>query len=354
MTAPIIHIPADRFLTLAKSVVVVDVRAPKEFRQGHIPGAVSMPLFDDDERAVVGTTYSKRGPEEALHAGLDIVGPKMKDFVKQAKKIATNHEILVHCWRGGMRSGAMAWLFSFSGIKTSVLEGGYKAYRHYIRGSLSVGPPLRVLGGMTGSGKTEILHHFAGLGEQVLDLEGLANHKGSAFGSLGQPEQPTNEQFENDLAAKWLSFDTSRHVWVEDESRSIGKITIPGPFAARMAEAQVIFLDIPFEIRVNRLFDEYGSFEPAELITLVQKISKRMGSDIAKAATDDLQSGNIKDAIAKVLKYYDKTYQYSLLKKDQSKIRKIQFAEVDAKLVAEKILWNLEFGIWNFTGKVQL
>lgn len=327
MTNALHKLSPKEFLERSKAVPVVDVRSPKEFSQGHIPGAVSMPLFDDDERAVVGTTYTRIGKDEALLKGLEIVGPKMKDFVMQAKALALGNEILVHCWRGGMRSGAMAWLFRFSGFKALVLEGGYKAYRHYIREALSMGPPIKILGGMTGSGKTEILHHLADLGEQVLDLEGLANHKGSAFGGLGQQEQPTTEQFENNLAEKWLAFDPALPVWVEDESRSIGRVIIPDPFLAQMANAQVLFIEVPFETRVNRLFEEYGGFDPQELAVLVSKISKRLGSDVAKAASDDLLSGNIKSAVARVLKYYDKTYQYGISKRDKSKVTFLSYAE---------------------------
>jgi tRNA 2-selenouridine synthase len=327
MTKAIHKLSPQEFLERSKVVPVVDVRSPKEFSQGHIPGAVSMPLFDDDERAVVGTTYTRIGKDEALLKGLEFVGPKMKDFVARAKALASGNEILVHCWRGGMRSGAMAWLFGFSGLKASVLEGGYKAYRHHIREALSQGPPIKILGGMTGSGKTEILHHLSNLGEQVLDLEGIANHKGSAFGALGQQEQPTTEQFENNLAERWLAFDPAKPVWVEDESRSIGRVIIPDPFLARMADAQVLFIEVPFETRVNRLFEEYGGFDPQELIVLVQKISKRMGGDAVKAATEDLQSGKIKDAVAKVLKYYDKTYQYGISKRDKSKVTFLSYAE---------------------------
>ncbi len=327
MSATILQIPAEKFLSLPKSVPVVDVRSPKEFFQGHIPGAVSLPLFSDEERAIVGTTYTRMGPDDALLKGLEIVGPKMTDFVIRAKKLSPDNEILVHCWRGGMRSGAMAWLLSFSGIKTTILEGGYKAYRHYIRESLTKGPSVKVLGGMTGSGKTEILHQLAGLGEQVLDLEGLANHKGSAFGALGQQEQPTTEQFENNLAEKWLAFDPARPVWVEDESRNIGKVIIPGPIVTKLADAQVIFIDLPFESRVNRLMEEYGSFKPEELIALVQKISNRMGGDVAKAAIAELQSGNTVAAITIVLKYYDKAYLYGISKRGGDKIQRIAFTD---------------------------
>ncbi|NTV83535.1 MAG: tRNA 2-selenouridine(34) synthase MnmH, partial [Bacteroidales bacterium] len=291
------------------------------------PGAVSIPLFDDDERAIVGTTYTKSGSSEAVLAGLEIAGPKLKHFVSQAKELATNGELLVHCWRGGMRSEAMAWLFAFSGIKTHLMEGGYKAYRHYVRASFSTGPSIIILGGLTGSGKTELLQFLSEQGEQMIDLEGLAHHKGSAFGSLGQEDQPTNEQFENDLAAKWFLLNPAKPVWVEDESQNIGKIMIPDPLFAKMKSAQVVFIDMPFEERVYRLVQEYGCFKINDLSSLIQKIEKRLGGDASNAAIKTLHAGDIGHAVSIVLKYYDKTYRYGLSKRDSSKIIVTSYAE---------------------------
>jgi tRNA 2-selenouridine synthase len=340
MAATIQHIDPRQFLQLSDHIPMIDVRAPKEYLQGHIPGAISMPLFTDDERAIVGTTYTKTGPEEAMLKGLEIVGPKMKDFVFEAKRLAANNGILVHCWRGGMRSGAMAWLFSFSGIKTSVLTGGYKAYRRYTRESFSEGPVIRILGGMTGSGKTEMLHHLAAMGEQVLDLEGLANHKGSAFGALGQEDQPTNEQFENNLSKKWLSLDPAKPVWIEDESRNIGKVIIPDLLFEKMSRAEMIFLDVTFEERVKRLVAEYGSFGEAELLAIIEKISKRIGGDVAKAAIISLQNADLVKTVSIVLNYYDKTYAYGISKRERNKVLKIHAEGLELMSVARKILLN--------------
>lgn len=317
----------EQFLQRSQWIPVIDVRAPKEFRQGHIPGAISLPLFDDDERAVIGITFTNTGRDAALLKGLDIVGPKLHDFVKKGHELAKSGELLVHCWRGGMRSEAIAWLFNFSGIKTSVLTGGYREYRHYIRKSLSQGPPIITLGGMTGSGKTEILQHLCFLGEQVLDLENLANHKGSAFGSLGKEDQPTTEQFENNLAARWLAFDNQKPVWIEDESRNIGKAIIPEPIFVKMTNAPVVFVEVPFEQRVKRLVNEYGSFNIQDLVSLVEKIRKRLGGETANSTIKSLQNGDLENAISMVLNYYDRTYQYGISKREISKIRTINFAE---------------------------
>ena len=192
------------------------------------------------------------------------------------------------------------------------LEGGYKAYRHYIRHSFESGPPLKVLGGMTGSGKTEMLRKMKAEGEQVIDLEALAHHKGSAFGALGEEPQPTTEQFENDLAAEWLRLDPARPVWVEDESLNIGKVILPDVLFQRMRDAEFHLLEVPFRYRVERLMAEYGRFEREALLELITKISRRMGGDQAKLAADSLNDGDLKKTVEIVLGYYDRTYRYSL------------------------------------------
>lgn len=315
------------FLELSKKFPILDVRSPKEYLQGHIPGASSLPLFTDEERAVVGTTYTRAGKEAAIRRGLTIVGPELELFVQKALEIAPGKEVLIHCWRGGMRSEAMAWLLQFAGIKTTILPGGYKAYRHFIRQSFLQGPEVRILGGMTGSGKTELLHELSSLGEQVIDLEKLACHKGSAFGALGQPDQPTHEQFENNLAEKWLALDPGRPVWIEDESRNVGKVIIPDALFAKMSNAPMVFIEVPFSERVERLAAEYGCFETSALVQIFEKISRRIGGDIALSAIKSLNNGNVQAAIAAALKFYDKTYEYGISKRNQETIRKVSISE---------------------------
>ena len=213
------YIEAREFLDKAVMFPVIDVRSPSEFLKGHIPGAFNIALFDDEERRKVGTLYKNSGKESSVLLGLDLVGPKMSGFVKAASRIALEREVLLHCWRGGMRSSGMAWLFETAGFKVSVLEGGYKAYRRFIRRKLEENIKLVVLGGKTGSGKSDILDHLAQSGEQVIDLEGIAHHKGSAFGAFGQESQPTTGHFENNLYHELNKFDLNLPVWVEDESR---------------------------------------------------------------------------------------------------------------------------------------
>lgn len=299
-------------------VPLLDVRTPAEFADGHIPGAVNMPLFTDEERVVVGTLYVKKGKDAAVEKGLEYVGPKLACFVKNAKKIGgTEKRVNVYCWRGGMRSGSMAWLLETAGMEVGRLDGGYKAYRTFIRQDFERPQKLLVLGGMTGSGKTDILHELERRGEQVLDLEGLANHKGSAFGALGQREQPTDEMFENLIWEVWHQCDPEKVIWMEDESMSIGSVWINPVLYTQLQQALAINLKVPFESRVGRLLQEYGGFEPSVLVELVHKIERRLGGDKVKNACEEIYHGNIEPAINIVLGYYDKTYTHGLQQKKQ-------------------------------------
>ncbi len=325
----IIHLKPKEFLE-ASHIPVVDVRSPGEFEQGHIPGAINVPLFDNAERAVVGTLYKKSGPEAALLKGLDISGPKMTDFVKQGWRHAVNHEVRMHCWRGGKRSDSMAWLFSTAGIKVHLLRGGYKTYRRYIRERLEADICYFVLSGRTGTGKTEILRELKKTGQQVLDLEGIAHHKGSAFGAIGELPQPTNEQFENDVFQHWSAMDFDQPIWLEDESRAIGRVSIPEPLFVRMRSCTVIEVDMPAELRVQRLVKDYAAFPEKMLIDSVERISRRLGGQHTQAAVKAIESGDFETAIGIVLRYYDKTYSYGLHKRSSENIHTITTSTTDA------------------------
>src|SRR5579863_3083778 len=193
------NIAIESFVQLDNSIPVVDVRTPAEFVQGHIVGAYNIPLFSDDERVQVGTTYKLLGREQAILLGFDLTGAKWSGFIKQALEIAPDKKIALHCWRGGMRSGAMAWALNLYGFDVYLLEGGYKKYRRWVLDQFEQKYNLLILGGMTGSGKTQILHQLRGLGQQVIDLEDLAQHQGSSYGTMNKLVQPSQEQFENDL-----------------------------------------------------------------------------------------------------------------------------------------------------------
>ncbi len=318
------QINPNEFLEKSDGILVIDVRSPKEFLRGHIPDAINLPLFDDDERKNVGTLYKKSGKEASLLLSLDIVGPKMSYFVKTARKLSPDLEILIHCWRGGMRSASMAWLFETADFKVFVLNGGYKAYRKYIRQKIGEEANLIVVGGKTGCGKSEILNYLAKAGEQVLDLENIAHHKGSAFGDLGQEKQPTNEQFENNLFQTWQKLDLNLPVWIEDESRGIGTVSIPEPLHNKIRQSIVIFLDVEKEIRITRLVKEYALFDPALLEAAILRINKKLGGLNTKLAIEALFNKDFNTAASILLTYYDKAYLMGLSMREQEKVFKLE------------------------------
>ncbi len=307
----------DNFLKAADRSPILDVRTPSEFAKGHIPGAFNLPLFSDEERAIVGTLYKKRGRHESVLKGLEVVGPRLADMAREARQLSVDNTVLVHCWRGGMRSSSVAWLLQTSGIKASILEGGYKAYRASFREQLERVPwQFLVLGGPTGSGKTEVLQALSSLGAQVLDLEGLAHHRGSAFGALGQEPQPTTEQFENDLHAAFNSFNPAEPVWVEGESHNIGHVFVPDGFFNILQHAPLVMFQLPLPLRVNRLVKEYGCFENELLAPSLLKISKRLGGLQTSEALEALEKNDYSRVAEITLKYYDKGYAHSLARRD--------------------------------------
>ncbi len=318
---------------------LLDVRTPAEFEKGHIPGAKNLPLFSNEERAIVGTCFKKDGPEEAFLKGLELVGPNMTFFVKKANELAPRKKIAIHCWRGGKRSGSMAWLLDQAGFDVAVLEGGYKAYRTYILqqfGSLPL--QLIMLGGKTGSGKSVILEFLEKKGQQIIDLEGLANHKGSAFGTIGEYTQPTVEQFENTLFELLLQLDCSKPVWVENESRGIGKIYLPEGFWKQMKNAPLVNIEVPLNNRLDHLVQIYGTTNLEELKEAFQKIKKRLGGKHLKEAINYIDHNNLKEAAAIALRYYDKTYTYNLSKNQAPKIYQLDFEHMNFDIIANSLI----------------
>ncbi len=316
--------------------VLLDVRSPGEYRQGHIPGARSFPLFTDEERARVGTLYKQKGKDDAMELGLAFVGPKMAGFVQQAKVLAPKKQLAVHCWRGGQRSQSMAWLFRQAGFDVVTLEGGYKAYRHHILEHFGRLPlQIWIVGGKTGSGKTKILHELHKLGEQIIDLEQLAHHKGSAFGFIGESEQPTVEQFENDLFEAISKVDPARRVWMENESRSIGRVFIPESFWKVMKAAGLLNVEIPEDARIRNLLTDYVLTDKADLEKAFLKIDRKLGGQHLKTALEALQQDDFATAAQIALRYYDKTYQHCLDTNPSPDIRYFQFEHGDPEKIAD-------------------
>ena len=270
-------IDIDAFLSLDKSIPVADVRTPAEFEQGHICGAHNIPLFTNEERVLVGTTYKQVGREQAILLGFDLTGSKWSSFIKQALEIAPEKKIAVHCWRGGMRSGAMAWALNLYGFDVYLLQGGYKKYRRWVLDKFGGPFNISILGGLTGSGKTKVLMELRAKGEQVIDLERIARHQGSAYGSMNVMVQPSQEQFENDLAVELNQLNPKQPLWIEDESITIGKRSIPNPLWRQMREAKVMVIKVPLEERVKFLVDEYGKLDKdflnSRCISVIERVA---------------------------------------------------------------------------------
>jgi tRNA 2-selenouridine synthase len=318
MPAQIISI--NDFLEKAQHVPVLDVRSPAEYLHAHIPGAVSLPLFTDEERKIVGTTYKQVSREEAIKIGLDYFGPKMRQMVEQVElllKDSAHKTVLVHCWRGGMRSAGVAWLLDLYGFQVFTLQGGYKSFRNWVLNQFDLPYPFQILGGYTGSGKTEILLELQRAGEVVIDLEHLAGHKGSTFGNLGLPPQPSVEMFENKLALELKraliasKSKANASIWIEDESQRIGRINMPNSFFAHFKQCPVLFIDIPFEERLTYVVKMYGRFEVEQLMHGVFRIRKRLGGLDAKNAIQYLLEQDIQGCFRILLSYYDRFYNKS-------------------------------------------
>lgn len=329
------------FLKLAETLPIFDVRSPSEYNYGHIPGAYSLPLFTDEERAIVGTAYKRVSREDAVNKGLAFFAPKMKLLANKAKKINNNSTFLVHCWRGGLRSGSVAWLLELYGFKVHTLRGGYKSFRKAAIESFSEERKMLILGGKTGSGKTIILHKLAEMGQQVIDLEQLAHHKGSTFGALGEQPQPSQEMFENELFFQLYKTDKNKIVWVENESVMIGNKVIPKAFFDHMRNSNSIFIDIPFEVRLNYLTEEYGKFDKADLKLAIERITKKLGGQHAKAALEAIDNNDLKSAFSICLTYYDRTYNSGKNQRPQETIIQYTFETLDTDFIAKKITTKL-------------
>jgi tRNA 2-selenouridine synthase len=353
-------IDIEKYLQLSNQHPVIDVRSPGEFNHAQIPSAYSLPLFNDEERKIVGTTYKQQSREAAIKIGLDFFGVKMKPIVEEVEQIVrgyklrvtqlqptrnpqptTHNSILVHCWRGGMRSSALAWLLDMYGFRVYTLAGGYKTFRNWVLKQFEKEYKLKILGGYTGSGKTKIVQELNRKGYPVIDLENLANHKGSAFGAIGEKPQPSQEMFENLLAMKLFEVPPTSEVWLEDESQRIGRLIIPNDFWEKMRTSPVYFVDIPFEERLNYLMDTYGNFNKEELSDSILRIQKRLGGLETKNAKNYLSENNVRECFSILLKYYDKLYTKGLNNRENlsSLLNKIDCENVSVKQNIQKILY---------------
>jgi tRNA 2-selenouridine synthase len=361
---PIEQINIEKFLQLSKELPVLDVRSPKEYLDAHIPGAFALPLFTDEQRKIIGTAYKQESRKAAVNHGLNYFSEKMKiipgevteiisDWSKKKGSFSSHPSgvggLLIHCWRGGMRSEAVAWLLNLYGYKVYVLKGGYKSFRNWALAQFEKTYHLKILGGYTGSGKTDVLKEMQRKGKIIIDLEKLANHKGSAFGSLGEKPQPTQEMFENLLAIELWKTDIEiesnqikingeeatknekTEIWVEDESRHIGHVNIPKTLWEQMRNSKLYFLEIPIEERINYIVSTYGVFDKKELVTSIMKIQKKLGGLETKNAINFLLENNLKECFSILMQYYDKLYTKGLYNREniQTLLNKITCENVD-------------------------
>ncbi len=304
------RIPVENFIRY-KNIPIIDVRSPGEFAKGHITGAVNIPLFSDDERHQVGLTYKTMGKAQAIETGLQLVGPKIYALAEQAKALSADRMRRVYCWRGGMRSEKMAWLFELLDMDCLILEKGYKAYRNKMLADFPKIKRLYILQGPTGSGKTAILNEMKKAGEQVIDLEGLANHRGSAFGHIGLGDQPTSQQFQNDVHHALLQYDNHKRLWMESESLKIGFATLPDTLWNRFKSAVYFEINIDRQNRIKNLVAEYGALNKEDIADSIRRIRERLGDRDMRNALELLDAGDLAGCAHAILDYYDGSYKFS-------------------------------------------
>lgn len=289
---------------------LIDVRSEGEYARGHIPGAVNVPLLRNEERVIIGTTYKQSGRDAAVAMGYEIIGPRFAELYQAFKAAAGSRKPLFYCWRGGLRSQISSTVLSWGGFHVWLLKGGYKAYRNMVQARLSEPRRFLLLGGMTGVGKTDILGILEKRGWPVLDIEALARHRGSALGSLGMEPQPSVEMFENLLWESLHDKPADTAVLAENESRKTGSCVIPDGLWQQLLQATLIEIEVPDEVRLQRLVKEYAGFDAAELAERTEKLRKRLGGLACQQAKEAILSGDKITWVKLLMQYYDRSYRY--------------------------------------------
>jgi tRNA 2-selenouridine synthase len=294
---------------------IIDVRTPAEFAEDHIPGAINCPVLSDEERIVVGTLYKQVSPFEARKVGAALIA---KNIAEHLQTRFYNHpkswRPLIYCWRGGQRSGAMSIILAQVGWSAHKLEGGYKSYRRDVLDKLEISPQslqFRVVCGPTGSGKSRLLQALASNGQQVLDLEMLAQHRGSVLGKLPELGQPSQKFFDSQLLLALQKFDVTRPIYVEAESNKIGLITLPPALIAAMHSSECLLVDTPLTTRVAGLIEDYQHYitNSALLITHLQSLHRFHGKQQLESWTELIHAGNFNTMVGELLTlHYDPSY----------------------------------------------
>ena len=326
---------------------LIDVRSPDEYYKGNLPNSINVPLFNNEERSIIGIIYKNYGREKAVIKGLEFVANKIDDIVNNLinslKYYKSNNNtkseeltIKIYCARGGMRSNSIAWLLTKYHIKNITLNGGYKKYRKWTLESFKKNWDLVVVGGKTGTGKTKLLKILDENNYQIIDLEGLACHRGSTFGSLGMKQQPSNEKFENLIAEKLKSFKKNKKIFVEAESANIGKCKIPHEFFNQMKTAERIEIIKSESNRLEELIKTYSIYKEQELIDAVMRIKKRLGPQRTKIAIESIKNKDWKSVCKSVLEYYDKCYEHEKIGKNN--IKTINMTDIHDNHIALRLI----------------
>ncbi|WP_142830380.1 tRNA 2-selenouridine(34) synthase MnmH [Planococcus soli] len=325
-------------LSEKKKMVLIDVRSPSEFQNFSIPESINIPFFDDAERAEIGTLYKQASVEAAKVRGLEIISAKLPEFVRQFKQIEGNKTVF--CWRGGMRSRTTATLLSLMDVHVNRLEGGIREYRRWVINQLEQPEaPFKayVLNGLTGTGKTRILKALEKQGYPVIDLEGLANHKGSIFGHIGV--EPNNQKkFDSLFVQQFRELQKAPFVLFEAESARIGKVVIPNWVTELKANSVQLIIDMPMEERIKEIIEDYRPVEyQAECIAAFQRIKTRMPQDISKQIESDLETGEFDSAVRLLLEYYyDSRYKHTGLQYPDQQKKMLQVQNLEEAIEAIK------------------
>jgi len=336
-------ISLEEFFELRKTLPILDARSESEFDQSHIPSSINLPILNDGERKIVGTIYKNKGSEEAVLKGFELVGPRFHIIMQEALARFPEKKIITYCWRGGMRSQIISWLLTMAGFQVYRIKGGYKTYRTFTFEQAKKPVKLTVLGGKTGGGKTLLLHHLAKKGEAILDLEHLANHKGSTFGGIGLGKQPSVEQFENLLAEELILLEESQNIWVENESRKIGKVILPDSFYHQLITAPMIEIERSTAERIKHIKEEYAYLPKDELKQAVIRIGKKLGGLRLKQALDAIDKGDHPSWIENMLLYYDKTYTFDIERHPRERIDVISLEDKSIDEACQQLLkYNLK------------
>ena len=304
--------------------LLIDVRSPEEYYKGHMPNSISIPIFNNEERSIIGKKYKYSGRENAVREGFKIIENKIdkiintfilikKEFqISTIDKTSNDTCIKIYCARGGMRSQSMLWLLEKFHYPCITLNGGYKTYRNWVLNIFKDRQKIIVIGGKTGTRKTKILEKLRALGYQILDFENLANHRGSSFGGLGMKEQPTNEQYENLIAEDLNKFNKKKIIFVEAESANIGKNRIPHELYKQMKNSKRIEIIRNEKIRIKELINTYSKYKKNDLKESVLKITKRLGPQRTKSAINSIDNEDWENVCKSVLDYYDRCYEHEL------------------------------------------